>query len=171
MMVSSRLAGFICGFDLKKGGDAPQAKSLSAPIQIVLCAFDCFALFVVNHEKPFQPSPIETKLGRAASASAHGCGLSGFSHIKLSSTTARRRLAAIGLDQSESVTKQKIARDCSIWRVFQSTGVRQKICLISSDSRFMRGDVAENYASDNKDDPPPQASAIFLKRFLRQTNR
>ena len=59
MMVSSRLAGFICGFDLKKGGDAPQAKSLSAPIQIVLCAFDCFALFVVNQENHFEFSPID----------------------------------------------------------------------------------------------------------------
>ena len=59
MMVSSRLAGFICGFDLKKGGDAPQAKSLSAPIQIVLCAFDCFALFVITQENPFQPRPID----------------------------------------------------------------------------------------------------------------
>src|SRR6266853_2496615 len=35
---------------------SPRRKSVSAPIQILLCAFDCLALFVIIEENPFYQS-------------------------------------------------------------------------------------------------------------------
>jgi len=44
---------------LKEVGMLSRRKSVSAPIQILLCAFDCFALFVINQENHFEFSPID----------------------------------------------------------------------------------------------------------------